>query len=307
MLILLFTLQTPACCDDIVTHQLTLPPAVEQSLYQEQPQAAPVNQLIATPVTALTEAASTKSANTRTVLVNHVNIPNTTIKLASSETSINIQTQMADATELELISLAPTSGYGKPATTINQGIKTDIDTSIATIAGSGFVKIANTGEVLDDDANQWECVEDKHNNLVWEVKKDDNSIRDKDFSYTWLHNINGTRKGTSNGGRCKGGVSCDTSSYVRAINEQKLCNYTDWRLPTRNELETLVEYNNNPREATINNAYFPQAIPSWYWTATENPQREDFAWYVLFKNGIALNDLKERPKHIRLVRGTIQQ
>ena len=32
-------------------------------------------------------------------------------------------------------------------------------------------------------------------------------------------------------------------------------------------------------------------------------RRDNFAWYVLFRNGIALNDLKERPKHIRLVRG----
>ena len=30
----------------------------------------------------------------------------------------------------------------------------------------------------------------------------------------------------------------------------------------------------------------------------------DHAWYVLFRNGHALSDLKERPKHIRLVRMT---
>jgi len=88
---------------------------------------------------------------------------------------------------------------------------------------------------------------------------------------------------------------------------RNLCGYSDWRLPTRAELETPVEYNDDPKQATINKAYFPKAVPNWYWTASEHPNREAYAWYVLFKNGVALNDLKERPKHIRLVSGNTQQ
>ena len=33
-----------------------------------------------------------------------------------------------------------------------------------------------------------------------------------------------------------------------------------------------------------------------------NESQPEYAWYVLFRNGVKLNDLKERPKHIRLVR-----
>jgi hypothetical protein len=91
------------------------------------------------------------------------------------------------------------------------------------------------------------------------------------------------------------------------MNEQKLCGYSDWRLPTREEMETLIDYNTSAKHVTINTTYFPEAVPSWYWTATENSQRDNFAWYVLFRNGIALNDLKERPKHVRLVRGNREQ
>ena len=54
---------------------------------------------------------------------------------------------------------------------------------------------------------------------------------------------------------------------------------------------------NDPHEQ-----YFPETRASWYWTSSENKSRDDVAWYVLFRNGLALNDLKERPKHIRLVR-----
>ena len=69
-------------------------------------------------------------------------------------------------------------------------------------------------------------------------------------------------------------------------------------------METLVDYNTTEKDAKINKTYFPEAVPIWYWTASENPQLENVACYVLFRNGVALNDLKERPKHIRLVRGS---
>jgi hypothetical protein len=188
-----------------------------------------------------------------------------------------------------------------------QDIESDATSALAAVAESNFVKISDTGSALAENTAKWECVEDKSNHLTWEVKKSDGGVRDKDSSYSWLSNINGQSSGASNGGRCEGGIDCDTSSYVRAINAEKLCGYSDWRLPTRAELETLVEYNNNPKNATINKTYFPEAVASWYWTASEHPLRNSYAWYVLFHNGIALNDLKERPKHIRLVRGNAVQ
>jgi hypothetical protein len=206
---------------------------------------------------------------------------------------------------IELAAIEPASGPAAEAAVVEEEIRNNAAATLATVVENGFVKIASSGEFLDDNEAKWECVKDKGNNLVWEVKKNDGSIRDRDYSYTWFSEINGEKIGVSDGGRCKGSVRCDTASYARAMNEQKLCGYSDWRLPTRQELETLVEYTDNPKEAAINTTYFPEAIPSWYWTASENPQRDGYAWYVLFRNGIALNDLKERPKHIRLVRGNI--
>ncbi len=207
--------------------------------------------------------------------------------------------------ELAAATLAPDPVQS--TTTTNKNIQIDAAATLTTVTDAAYVKIAYSGEVLDDTAGRWECIEDKSNKLTWEVKKNDGGIRDKDYTYTWLRGIIGENKGVSNGGRCKGGVKCDTYSYVRAMNELKLCGYSDWRLPTRKEMETLVDYNTTPKDATINKTYFPEAVPSWYWTATENPRRDNFAWYVLFRNGVALNDLKERPKHIRLVRGNIEQ
>ena len=73
---------------------------------------------------------------------------------------------------------------------------------------------------------------------------------------------------------------------------------------TKEQLKTLVYLKNADDPVKINKQYFPETVPSWYWTASENNTRHDLAWYVLFENGVSLNDLKERPKHIRLVRNT---
>jgi len=215
----------------------------------------------------------------------------------------SISKKMAVPAALELAAATPGPAPEQSATTTNEDLKTHAATTLTAVTAVGFVKIASSGQPLGAKADRWECVEDKSSKLTWEVKKNDSGIRDKDYTYTWLRGIIGENKGVSNGGRCKGDVKCDTYSYVRAMNEQKLCGYSDWRLPTREEMETLIDYNTTAKDATINKTYFPEAVPSWYWTATENSQRENFAWYVLFRNGIALNDLKERPKHIRLVRG----
>ena len=276
MLTLLQPMQAPACCDDPGTPGLTPAAAADNKLQPSQASSAAVNEPSAVPVSTRTKAES-------------------------------ITKKMTFPAALELAAATPAQASGQSATTANEDIKTNAAATLTAVTAAGFVKIANSGQPVDAKADRWDCVEDKSSRLTWEVKKNDGGIRDKDYSYSWLRIINGENTGVINGGRCKGGIKCDTYSYVRAINEQKLCGYSDCRLPTRKDMETLVDYNTTEKDATINKTYFPEAVPSWYRTATENPQRENVAWYVLFRNGVALNDLKERPKHIRLVRGNIKQ
>jgi hypothetical protein len=173
---------------------------------------------------------------------------------------------------------------------------------------TGYRKLGPDGTVLPDDAIEWACVQDRATGLIWEVKTDDNSIRDRDNFFTWYDPANERnygKPGARDGGRCKGDADCDTLAYIQAINQQHLCGFADWRLPVKDELLSLVEYNYGSKEtrATINREYFPHAAPSWYWTASSNPKRPNYAWFVLFRNGLALNALKEQPKHVRLVRG----
>ena len=158
------------------------------------------------------------------------------------------------------------------------------------------------GNLLEDNTEQWACVHDANSGLTWEVKSKDDTMRNPNNLYSWFKIENQISDGIQDGGRCKGDTACDTNAYVQAMNAQNYCGHNDWHLPTREEMQTLVELKNNKDRVKINKQYFPETKASWYWTSSENQDNNNFAWYVLFNNGAALNDLKERSKHIRLVR-----
>lgn len=166
-----------------------------------------------------------------------------------------------------------------------------------------YLKLGADGKPLPDDAAIWACVQDSDNGLIWEVKSSDGSLHDKNNSYSWFQPAsNEAFQGVANGGQCKGNAGCDTQSYAQAVNARSYCGYSDWRLPTREEMLSIVNFEKISSTVLINRDYFPETLPSWYWTASTNENHPEHAWYVLFRNGIAINDLKARPKHIRLVR-----
>lgn len=170
-----------------------------------------------------------------------------------------------------------------------------------------YNKYDTNGNLLDNESRQWACIHDTSNDLMWEVKSKDDALRNSSNLYSWFDPKNKKLKGKPDGGRCEGGTACDTNAYVQAMNEKNFCGHNDWHLPTRVEMQTLVYLNNQNDPVKINKQYFPETVPSWYWTASENEGSNNFAWYVLFRNGVALSDLKERPKHIRLVRNNNSQ
>lgn len=167
--------------------------------------------------------------------------------------------------------------------------------------GVRYHKIGFSGEKLPPEAEGWACVQDEDNGLVWEVKSA-GGLHDKNSLYTWyVPSEKGEAAGVADGGRCEGGIECDSHAFVQAINAERLCGYTDWRLPTREEMMTLVVMGTEGA-ATMNPDYFPQGLGSWYWTASSNQKHPEYAWYLLFRNGITLSDNKARAKHLRLVR-----
>ncbi len=114
-------------------------------------------------------------------------------------------------------------------------------------AGFDFTKLDNNGKKLSIDANKWSCVRDNRTSLIWEIKTTDEGLQDRFNTYSWYFSDNqiltGGDNGTSDEGKCKGGIGCDTQSYINAVNKLGLCGRNSkWRLPTSEELRSINDY-----------------------------------------------------------------
>ena len=59
--------------------------------------------------------------------------------------------------------------------------------------------------------------------------------------------------------------------------------YSDWRLPNRNELQSIVDYSRyNP---AIDTTFFPDTVASAYWSSTTYAYDTNDAWYRGLHNG----------------------
>ena len=96
--------------------------------------------------------------------------------------------------------------------------------------------------------------------------------------------------------------ACDTHAFVQKVNEQELCGLSDWRLPTRTELLSIVD-NSNFKPA-VDTRFFPNTVPAYYWSSSPYADQSDFAWQVYFLYGEALPGEKSQARHLRLVSGS---
>lgn len=186
-----------------------------------------------------------------------------------------------------------------------------------------FVKISNSGNVLPDDAtlgngpDNWACSYDQKNQLLWEVKTDDDGLRDKNWSYTWydpgqtvIGGNSGTEQHRFNSSNCKNGDFCNTNDYKKRVNTLRLCGAGNWSVPTLDQLNSLYYCSNNPgkredcgagfQKPTIQIAFFPNTILDDYWSTTTLSYNQ-FAWYVNFKFGYSSGDDKDEHNLVRLV------
>ena len=169
-------------------------------------------------------------------------------------------------------------------------------------AGFDFTKISATGAALPANATQWSCVQDNHTGLMWEVKTDDGGTRDKDNYYTWYNTnaaTNGGTVGYENGGN-------NTQAFAQAVNAQDngqgLCGHSNWRLPSKQELHSIVNYGKyNP---AIDTAYFPNTQNNWYWSSSPVASGSSYAWIVYFSSGSDYNSYKYINNYVRLVRSS---
>jgi hypothetical protein len=162
---------------------------------------------------------------------------------------------------------------------------------------------------MDFVKSPWVCVRDDQSGLTWEVKMPEPGLHDVHNTYSWYDpddTSNGGYAGKANGGTCAGS-NCDTDSYTRAVNDNKLCGLSDWHLPSRYELNTIVDATVFFPGPTFPKQYFPESLAGKYWTDTTFKTRRAGAWVWGFDYGIDYVAEKSEALSVRLVHVTPKQ
>jgi hypothetical protein len=140
-----------------------------------------------------------------------------------------------------------------------------------------------------------ECVKDNVTGLIWEGKT---ASGNRAGSTTYTH-YDVAYYGT----QVQMDASNNSYGYVAYVNSIALCGYRDWRLPTVEELQTIVDYSVfNP---SINATWFPNTAVEFYWATSNYVGNSNYAWAVYFFNGFVFNGYsRDYDYAVRLVRAS---
>ncbi|NPA72437.1 MAG: DUF1566 domain-containing protein [Gammaproteobacteria bacterium] len=135
---------------------------------------------------------------------------------------------------------------------------------------------------------------------------------------------------TWNGSTCTGNASEHLwSEAVSLATQTKFAGYSDWRLPTRMELHSIVQCSNERRAArlgekgkplrvnnklqdgrcsgefsapTIDTSVFPNTVRGFYWSYSHSAYTSYSAWGIFFNSGKDYNFNSSNEGYVRLVR-----
>jgi hypothetical protein len=147
-------------------------------------------------------------------------------------------------------------------------------------------------------------ITDTTTGLVWEKQSDDGSVHDKDNRFGW--SVTGSTAPTG----------AAFAVLINTLNATGFGGYRDWRLPTVDELATIVARGAITPGAPVvppkfNSGCRPSCTvlqcscttPLNYWTSTPNASYDQQAWYVLFNSGDTGVAFKTLEFYARGVRG----
>jgi hypothetical protein len=133
------------------------------------------------------------------------------------------------------------------------------------------------------------------------------AVRGGQTSNNFIDNGDGTISDTSTGLMWQKATAPGTYTWEQALTYCENLTlpaggYSDWRLPNRNELQSIVDYSRyNP---AIDTTYFPGTVAENYWSSTTDANDTRYAWVVRFSYGYVISFYgKGFAYYVRAVRG----
>ena len=237
------------------------------------------------------------------------------------------------------------SGYGPCSDDINDNLSTIQDCSygrdklakdnklVGELAKTGagdsafdFTKLDVSGlSLVDQSSGVFYCVLDNVTGLTWEKKisGNDSSVDSQYDSYYWFDEdeawnagVVGTKTMPANVGieqPCAGYIKedeatwCNTQAFIARMNAANYCGANDWRLPSVDELTSIIDYGEADKQdfnnrVAIDQEYFVRTQNRNYWTRTNDARLPASAWSINMAYGALAAEPKSRNWYVRLVR-----
>lgn len=191
----------------------------------------------------------------------------------------------------------PVLGFPRQDAEFGRDAEALAGTLVKTGSGNGgfdFTKLDENGNALEVSATTWSCVKDNVTGLIWEVKTQ-GGARDRDLTYSWYNtdsDTNGGSPGEENGGQ-------NTQAFVESTNAAGLCGASDWRMPTLEEILSIVDYSKS--SPAQDSGFFNNVATGTYWSASPTGNA-GAAWSMTSIDGNDLGQLKSNLSRVRLVR-----
>ena len=143
---------------------------------------------------------------------------------------------------------------------------------------------------------------DTETNLMWEIKNEEN------IKHCYVWSKEDIAESIKNGWDTylTDDVK-DAFSYAKKLNKINYCGFNDWRVPTIDELKTILTKEESEIVGYANTNYYIKRPLSkntthWYWSSSSSANSSSYAWSVYFNNGYAYNSNKVNSLYVRCVR-----
>jgi len=126
------------------------------------------------------------------------------------------------------------------------------------------------------------------------------TVSDEKTGLMWKQCSEGLSGASCRSGKLGWYTWANALQQAKEVNRVGFGGYSDWRLPTIKELQSIME-KQRPTKPKIDTNAFPRSATAWYWSASTWSGNRATAWSVFF-GGYTLASLKTEDYCVRLVR-----